>query len=171
MFLPIIVSATRPDSSGLKVGKSIENLLKAKFPSLTTKLVTPNDFKIDFDSEDHKDPNYSELTKQADAFILVISEYNHGYPGRFKTLIDSEFSNYDGKNALLVGVSSGIFGGARALENILPVLRAVNIKVTRKDILFPQAHLLVDSEGNYLDKEKEDKVLKTLHEYIDSLGS
>jgi len=154
MYIPIIVAATRPGSYGLKVGKALQNLIKVEHPEIETDLVSPNDFKLEFDSNVHHDPKFTELTLKANAFIFVISEYNHSYPGRFKTLLDSEFKNYSGKYALLAGVSDGVFGGARALESILPVLRSLDIRTIRKDIPFREVQNLVDDNGNFTSEEQ-----------------
>lgn len=167
MFIPIIVAATRPNAKGADVGKAISSILKENFPEISYELVSPNDFNIAYD--DSSDPKFAELTKKADAFIFVISEYNHGYPGRFKSLLDSEFDNYSEKFALLVGVSNGVFGGARAIENILPVMKALNIRVTRKDIVFREAQTLVNQNGDFMDLDQKQRCIDTLKEFISKI--
>lgn len=162
MFVPIIVAATRPESNGMKVGKALHLLITQLHPEVETQLVSPNDFHLEFDSNVHHDPKFTELTSKANAFIFVISEYNHSYPGRFKTLLDSEFKNYDSKYSLLVGVSDGVFGGSRALESILPVLRSLNIRTIRKDILFREAQNLVSTEGDFTNEDQKNKSIDAL---------
>jgi NAD(P)H-dependent FMN reductase len=166
MFIPIIVSATRPESNGLKVGKALSNLLKQAYPEIETTLVSPNDFHFDFDSNEHHDPKFTELTTKANAFVFVVSEYNHSFPGRFKTLLDSEFKNYSGKFALIAGVSNGVFGGVRAIESILPVLRSLDIRTIRKDIPFIQAQNLVDDNGNFLNEDIKTRSTEALEHFV-----
>lgn len=169
MFIPIIVSATRPGAQGMNVGKALHKLLVDQFPEVETKLVSPNDFPLEFDSNVHHHPDYTELTKKADGFIFVISEYNHSFPGRFKTLLDSEFKNYHRKFALLAGVSDGVFGGARALESILPVMRSLDIRTIRKDIPFIKAQELVNENGEFINEEQKQRSLDSLNLFIDIL--
>ena len=166
MYIPIIVAATRPGSNGLKVGKALKNLLSQNHTNITTDLVSPNDFHLEFDSNVHHDPKFTELTAKADAFIFVISEYNHSFPGRFKTLLDSEFKNYDSKFVLLVGVSDGVFGGSRAIENILPVVRSLNLRTTRKDILFREVQNLVSEEGEFTNEEMKSKATEAISYFV-----
>lgn len=170
MFIPIIVAATRPEAKGMAVGKALHTLLTLNHPEIETTLVSPNDYKLDFDSNVHHDPKYTELTQKADAFIFVISEYNHSYPGRFKTLLDSEFKNYNGKFALLAGVSDGVFGGARALEAILPVLRSLDIRTMRKDIPFREVQNLVSAEGEFTSEEQKTRSLDAINHFLGVLN-
>lgn len=167
MFIPIIVAATRPGSKGMGVGKAIQNLINNNYPNIKTELVSPNDYKLDFDSNVHHDPKFTELTANAHAFIFVISEYNHSYPGRFKTLLDSEFKNYSGKFALLAGVSDGVFGGSRALEAILPVLRSLDIRTIRKDIPFREVQNLVNNDGEFISEDQEKRTDDAIKHFIE----
>ena len=170
MFIPIIVAATRPEAQGMNVGKAIQSLLTQNHPEIQTQLVNPNDFKLDFDSNVHHDPKYTELTAKADAFIFIISEYNHSYPGRFKTLLDSEFANYHTKFALLAGVSNGPFGGVRALEAILPVLRSLDIRTIRKDIPFREVQNLVNTNGEFISEEQKTRSLEAIEHFLGVLN-
>lgn len=164
MFVPIIVSSTRHQSNGLKVGNAIKKLISDLNPKIKTAVITPADFNISYDGK--KDPKYTEIINKSHSIILVVSEYNHGYPGALKTLLDSEFEAYSQKFVLLVGVSNGVFGGARALENILPVLRALNLRVTNHDILFREAQNKVNEKGEFLDFAQKEKAIDALREFF-----
>jgi|AntDeeMinimDraft_6_1070357.scaffolds.fasta_scaffold08061_3 NAD(P)H-dependent FMN reductase len=75
---------------------------------------------------DHDDvagiADWKKIADAADGFIIVVPEYNHGYPGELKILLDAAFREYFDKPVLLVGVSAGGFGGARVVELIKPTL-------------------------------------------------
>jgi NAD(P)H-dependent FMN reductase len=59
---------------------------------------------------------WSEKVKQADAFIIVSPEYNHGYTAVLKNAIDHLYPEWNHKP---VGfVSYGSVGGARVIEQI-----------------------------------------------------
>jgi hypothetical protein len=64
---------------------------------------------------------------RADALVIVAPEYNHGYPGLLKHVLDTNLKEYIHKAAGIVGVSAGIFGGARAIQNLIPVLRELGL--------------------------------------------
>lgn len=66
---------------------------------------------------------HRELLAKSTAIALVMPEYNHGYPGELKLMLDSTDGEvFEGKRMGVCGVSPGDFGGARGAENILPVL-------------------------------------------------
>ena len=70
---------------------------------------------------------WRQVMAEADAFLIVTPEYNHGYPGELKMLLDQGFDAYAGKPVVVCGVSSGQLGGARVVENLLPVLRELGM--------------------------------------------
>jgi len=59
----------------------------------------------------------------SDALIIISPEYNHGYPGELKMLLDlAPRKLYEGKYVGLVGVSSGSLGGARRIQQLMLVI-------------------------------------------------
>jgi NAD(P)H-dependent FMN reductase len=60
-----------------------------------------------------KDPTFSEAMRRADGLVIVAPEYNHGYPGILKHVLDTNLKEYIHKPVGLCGVSAGAFG-ARA---------------------------------------------------------
>lgn len=106
-------------------------------PKLEVTLVNPAAAGIKLTDESNGD-NYPELKKilaQADGYIIVTPEYNHSYPGSLKILLDLFYDEYAHKPVGLVGVSTGDFGGARALTALLPVVKKLGMLPTRTDIM------------------------------------
>jgi NAD(P)H-dependent FMN reductase len=71
---------------------------------------------------------------EADGYIAVTSEYNHGYPASLKNALDYVFPEFNKKPMTFVGYGSA--GGARAIEQLrlvavefemAPLRRAVHI--------------------------------------------
>lgn len=164
MNVLMIRSATRPDSVGEKVASFFTSFIEKIDSKVKITLVSPLDFSFDYDSD--SDKRYSDLLRMSDKLIIVLSEYNHGYPGRLKTLLDSEFDLYSGKEVFLIGVSSGPIGGARGVSNILPVLRALNLKIFRKDILIPFAEDKFVSKSEFNDQKFLENSQKLLSEFL-----
>lgn len=65
---------------------------------------------------------WQTLVRATDAFVFVLPEYNHSYPGEWKLLMDSLYKDYIGTYAYVVAVSNGQFAGARVMEHVMPVL-------------------------------------------------
>lgn len=99
-------------------------------------LVDPAELSLPGDGNDDaaKDPEYTKVTEEADAFYIVTPEYNHSFPGTLKRVLDSELSNYIHKPAAVAGVSSGRYGGVRAVSHLAEVLREIGMVMTFSDV-------------------------------------
>ena len=56
----------------------------------------------------------AQLYRQADAFVIVSGEYNHGIPPGLKNLLDHFLEEYFFRPSAIVCYSAGGFGGVRA---------------------------------------------------------
>lgn len=104
--------------------------------------------------------------KKSDAFIIVSPEYNHGYPGELKQLLDFAYKEYAGKPVLLCGVSDGPFGGARMIEHIMPVLRQLGLLPLVDTLYFPKVDELLKKEMHEIDAEFEPRIEKAINALI-----
>jgi NAD(P)H-dependent FMN reductase len=75
--------------------------------------------------------------ERADGFIIVTPEYNHGYPGELKILLDSALKEYAEKPVGIITVSNGAFGGVRGREALLPILSGLGMYVINYAIQVP----------------------------------
>ncbi|HUC89290.1 MAG TPA: NAD(P)H-dependent oxidoreductase [Patescibacteria group bacterium] len=112
--------------------------------------VDPKDFNLPGDGnkdEASRDPRYTAITQKADAFFVVTPEYNHGYPGSLKRLLDSEYENYKHKPVALAGVSNGPWGGVRVCEALLAPMHTMGVVVIQNEMYFPKVQELFDDNG------------------------
>ena len=108
---------------------------------------------------------YLSWLARADALVIVAPEYNHGYPGLLKHLLDSCLKEYIHKAVGIVGVSSGPFGGSRVIFNLLPVMRELGLVTIFWDVNFSNVHQVFDENGTLRDDafvRRIDKFLKEL---------
>jgi NAD(P)H-dependent FMN reductase len=77
---------------------------------------------------------WRDIVKETDAFLIVTPEYNHGYPGELKMLLDQELEAYAGKPVVVCAVSAGSFGGTRVVENLIPVFRELGLLISSYSI-------------------------------------
>lgn len=126
----------------------------AKESGVETELVDFNEFDIPIDDagEGLKDAGFSATVDEADGLVIVSPEYNHGYPGILKHVLDTNYWGYVHKAVGVVGVSSGTFGGARMIENLLPVLRAYGLVPIERDLNFGRVNTTFDEDGNLLEE-------------------
>jgi NAD(P)H-dependent FMN reductase len=102
---------------------------------------------VDDAGEAIKDASFAEKMAGADALVIVSPEYNHSFPGLLKHVLDSCLKEYIHKAAGIVGVSAGPFGGARVIENILPVLRELGLVNIFWDVNFGSVGSVFDDSG------------------------
>ena len=80
---------------------------------------------------DAGDEVFRSKLDEADAFVLVTPEYNHGYPGELKMLLDRQQGEFGHKPVGIVAVSAGATGGARVAGALLPVLATLRAVVAQ----------------------------------------
>src|SRR6202040_2206633 len=100
--------------------------------------------KLDDAGEQMKDPKFSATIERCDGLIIVTPEYNHGYPGLLKHALDMNLEEYIHKAVGICGVSAGQMGGARVIENLLPVLRELGLVTIFWDVNFSKIHKVFD---------------------------
>lgn len=167
LFIPVILGTVRKGRATENVARFVYEETK-KRESVTTELIDLRELKFAFDDagEAIKNAAFSESVKRADGLILVVPEYNHGYPGILKHALDSNLKEYIHKAAGICGVSAGGFGGTRMIENLLPVLRELGLVTIFWDGNFSGAQKLFDADGKILDQSYVKRIDKFLGELI-----
>lgn len=113
-----------------------------------------------------KDDQFAAMAMRADALILVVPEYNHGYPGLLKHALDSNLKEYIHKAVGICGVSAGGFGGARVIQNLLPVMRELGLVTIFWDGNFSNVQSLFDANGAIADGSYVRRTDKFLAELV-----
>ena len=166
LFIPVFLGTTRKGRASENVAQFVFGELK-KHEGVETELIDLRDlrFTIDDAGEAIKDARFSATCERADALVLVVPEYNHGYPGLLKHALDTNLKEYIHKAAGICGVSAGGFGGTRMIQNLLPVLRELGLVTIYWDGTFSSAHKLFDGEGKLLD----DAYIKRIDQFLKEL--
>jgi NAD(P)H-dependent FMN reductase len=163
----VILGTTRKGRASENVARFVFGEV-AKRQGVETTLVDIRDLNLPIDDagEAIKDKAFSETVERADGLVLVVPEYNHGYPGMLKHVLDSNLKEYIHKAVGVCGVSAGGFGGVRVIENLLPVLRELGLVTIFWDGNFSAAHTLFDTDGKLLDQSYVKRIDKFLGELI-----
>lgn len=153
--IPVLLGTTRENNGSKRVAKFVAEIANS-IEGITSQIVDPAELNLPGDGNDEsaKDPVYSKITADADAFIIVTPEYNHSFPGSLKRMLDSELKNYIHKPVGFCGVSSGRFGGTRAIEALVPVTRELGMVPTFGEVFFGNVWTLFDDNGQITEPEK-----------------
>lgn len=101
--------------------------------------------------------------KEADAYIIVTPEYNHGYPAVLKNALDYVYHEWNNKP---VGfVSWGGVAGARSVEQLRQVSIELEMAPIRNAIHIPNFWALLDEHGNL----KTDSLQKSADNFFNQL--
>jgi NAD(P)H-dependent FMN reductase len=107
---------------------------------------------------------WQEIVQRSDALVLVVPEYNHGYPGELKLLLDSLWEDYTGRPVGLVGVSAGTLGGARVVDHLKPVLLEMRLTPVIESVMFTKAREAFSDDGSIKEPERTEYVAKMTDE-------
>ncbi|MFN2386297.1 MAG: NADPH-dependent FMN reductase [Thermoanaerobaculia bacterium] len=167
LFVPVILGTPRQGRASEHVARFVLEEVR-KRPGVETELVDVREIRLPATDagEQIKDAAFSATAARADAFVLVVPEYNHGYPGMLKHLLDTNLKEYVHKAAGICGVSAGPWGGTRVIENLLPVLRELGLVTIFWDGNFGDVRKLFDESGRILDPAHERRMAKFLNELL-----
>ena len=98
--------------------------------------------------------------------VIISPEYNHGYPGELKLLLDNAYDVYEGKPVAICGVSNGPIGGARMAEQLKLVLSAFQMMIINAAVYFANVNELFETSGEIKNTEYWEK---RVHGMIDQV--
>lgn len=166
LFIPVILGTTRKGRMSANVANFVLGEV-SKRQGIESQLI--DILKLDFTmkdaGEDIKDAKFSAAMNQADGLIIIAPEYNHGYPGWLKHVLDTNLQEYIHKPVGICGVSAGPFGGTRVVQNMLPVMRELGLITIFWDGNFSQVQNIFDENG----KLREEAYIRRLGKFLDEL--
>ena len=167
LFIPVILGTPRIGRMSLHPAQLVTQEI-GKYAGIETELIDIAQIHLPTNDagEAIKDRNFSEKMERADALVIVSPEYNHGYPGLLKHLLDSCLKEYIHKAVGIVGVSAGPSGGARVIENLLPVTRELGLVTIFWDVNFSNVQEVFTADGTLLDQSYIRRIDKFLNELI-----
>jgi chromate reductase len=127
-------------------------------------------------NEDLEHPDFPDsvlalhaATRNADALLLGVPEYNHGPTGVMKNVLDwlsrpGGESVAVGKPVAMMGAAAGMFGTVRAQLALRPILGAMGMfPMAGNDCWVAKANLCFDAEGQLVDSEAQAAVQRNLN--------
>jgi NAD(P)H-dependent FMN reductase len=153
--LEIIVASTRPGRVGLPVAQWFLGCAE-KHGGFDIELVDLAEWNLPLmDEPNHPrlrrytnahTHNWSAKIDEADAFVIVMPEYNHGYTAPLKNAIDYLNAEWAYKPVGLVSYG-GVAGGTRAAQMLKQVLTALKMVPVLEAVSIPFVAQFLDDDG------------------------
>jgi NAD(P)H-dependent FMN reductase len=154
LFIPTLLGTPRKNRESRNVAHWICSQMRER-DGMETQLFDVCDFRLPHDhyGQEIKDqfPEWRDAIIRSDGLVIVTPEYNHGYPGSLKSVLDLLLREYVHKAVAFVGVSAGPWGGTRVIEACVPMVRELGLAVTFSDLNFPKVGNKFDADGKLLD--------------------
>lgn len=177
MKVGVILGSIRKVRRGERVAKWLMPQL-AKFKDVDFELLDLRDYPLPFYAEDNspdslKNGYTNRVAKkwaakigEKDAFILIVSEYNHGPAAVLKNALDYVYNEWNKKPVAFVSYAPGAAGGIRSVEQLrlstielqmVPIREAVHI-----------SHVLdaIDGNGNLLKGHYNKRVVTVVEQLL-----
>lgn len=159
--LKIITSTTRPGRKGPAVANWITALANED-GRFETELLDLDQINLPFMDE----PNHPSLQQYqhehtrkwsatinaADAFIIVLAEYNFGFPAPIKNALDFLFNEWKHKPVAFVSYG-GVSGGLRSAQMLKQVVTALNMMPLVESVAIPFFSKHITTEGLFVPEE------------------
>lgn len=152
----VLLGAVRDGRVSEGIAKYVASQLKQL--GAEVKFVDAKDLVIGYDWKDTDLPGWMETAQWADGFVLVSPEYNHGYAPAIKLVLDGAYDEYEKKPVGFVGVSSGPFGGIRAVEQLRQVCVELGLVGIHEQLLVGFAAKTISPEGKLLDPSVQSRM-------------
>ena len=165
----VILGSTREGRHGEKVGEYIKALaatepnwdveyvdLKTLDLPLYAEPVSPS-FRENIDSLPPVAQEWSRKIEEADAYIIITPEYNHGYPAPLKNAVDWLFKEWNRKAVAFVSYGA-MLGGVRAVEQLRQVVAELHMVSTRGQVVVPMVWEAFAENGQPKDAAMESRV-------------
>ena len=168
----VIYGSVRTKRQGIKGARFVVNQLEARGHEVT--FIDPEVYDLPLLEMMYKVYDEGEapetletlatIYRNADAFVFVSGEYNHGIPPALKNLIDHFMNVYFWRPAAIASYSGGPFGGVRAAVHLRSVLAEVGLITIPSAFAMSKVGKSFDEEGNAQDKAYERRIQRFLDE-------
>jgi len=167
LFIPVLLGTPRKNRESKNVAYWVCSKMRER-DDIETQLFDVCDFHLPHDhyGQEIKDqfPEWRDAIVRADGLVIVTPEYNHGYPGSLKGVLDLLLREYVHKAVAFVGVSAGPWGGTRVIESCVPMVRELGLAVTFSDLNFPKVADKFGADGKLLDEAYNKRIADFLDE-------
>lgn len=168
LFVPVVLGSIRKGRRSEAPARLIVERIRAL--GQRSELVDLAEFRFPLYDEEEatlSDPavgRFRAIMARSDASVWLTPEYNHAYTAAIKNAVDYLRPELRRKPVAVCGLSGGLIGGARAVEQFKLVLIEMHAVPIRDSVYFGDAGRLFDAEGNLQRPEVQARVDEVLAE-------
>mgnify|MGYP001578349140 CR=1 FL=1 len=155
LYIPVILGTAREGRRSEKAANFVLKEFQKLHKEIETELLDVKDYRIvatDDTEEQEPAKRFAAQATRADGFIIVSPEYNHGYSGELKMMLDMLYEEYKRKPVGICGVAGGGMGGVRMVEQLRLVAIEFQMVPISKAVYFSNAGKLFDEQGDIADE-------------------
>ena len=174
--IQVILSTTRPGRRSEQIGKWVMSELSNN-KEVEAELIDLKEWNLPFfdeaksmmsikDEEISSDliRDWGKKIAEADGYIIVTAEYNHGYPAVLKNALDHAYYEWHNKPIAFVAYGATV-GGSRAVEQLRQVAIELQMAPISEAIYIPNIWSKLDKDGNIKEenlRERFESMVKQL---------
>jgi len=170
-MITVISGTNRPGSNTRKIAVLIQEMLEGNGEKVRLLDLTELPSEIFADSSYASKPSsfaaFQEQILETDGLLTVVPEYNGSFPGVLKYFIDMlsfPESLYE-KPAAFVGISSGRWGGLRAVEHLEMVFQYRHAHLFGRRCFIPSVGSVLDENGRLTDPDIVDRLKNSVLDF------
>lgn len=169
----IFLGSVRTKREGIKPARFVKNKLEERNHEVF--LADPLEYKLPLLDKTYKEyavgkapkvmEELSKKISEADGFVMVTAEYNHGPPAALKNMLDHFAREYFFKPSAVVSYSTGSFGGIRAAIQLRAILAELGMPTIPTMFPIPMVHEAFEEDGTPKDRKYYDRIKKFVAEF------
>lgn len=169
----VFYGSVRNQRQGIKFAKFLNAELENRGHATT--LVDPVDYPLPLLDKMYKEyaageaPTVLEalagIIKEADGFLIVSGEYNHGIPPALKNMLDHFLEEWLWRPSAIACYSAGAFGGVRAAMQLRAILGELGMPSIPSIFPMPKVRNQFEDDGTPRDAAHERRVVRFLDEF------
>lgn len=172
MKIQVILGSTRPNRQSEKVGKWVIDQISQN-QGIEAELIDSKDWPLPFYNEVASllglktelsveiAKKWQQKIKEADGYIIITPEYNHGYSAVLKNALDYAYYEWH-KKAIAFVAYGGSVGGARAVEQLRQVAIELQMAPISEAVYIPLVWAAFDEKDKLKEEDMYNKKLNSM---------
>jgi NAD(P)H-dependent FMN reductase len=169
--LPVLLGSVRRDRMGIRAARFVMRTLEERGHAPT--LVDAMELQLPLLDRMYKEhpkgqapenlEKLASLYREADGFLVVAGEYNHGIQPALKNLLDYFLEEYFWRPSGIVSYSQGSFGGVRAAMQLRMTLAELGMSSVPSLMPIPAIQNALSEDG----VPAEERLVKSMARFLD----